>query len=178
MRFYKEDLIKDAKDYFGTTDTIDYAGYINIDGTLLDFAGPEGHYMHRRNLDHRDIDNIYNDDVDLSSFPDWHSPYGQPDAPMLHYMSLGNIRIVPERNSLEFSSDVEPTKIQYNVIRKILNYWKDFADIDFTDTKRGSPVGILSYEENTYNPDKIIDDIKYWYKYKEVPYKSNLHKFL
>lgn len=130
----KDSYIK-AKKEFGTTYRLDYAGWLNVDGSMLDFSDGQGY----RVQDHREIQNIYKDNQ-------W------TDA-LIQYLAEGNIRL----QSYGFEVWRKPTSQQIEVLKRHIknNYGEVVVDIDINkngDTKsfeyeRGTPI------------NKIIDDI-------------------
>ncbi|MGE4320290.1 MAG: DUF6782 family putative metallopeptidase [Acholeplasmataceae bacterium] len=149
-------IVQEAKDRFGTTTNIEVAGYINVDGSMLDF-GDGNNY---RIMDHRDIANI----MDLSG----------GDA-MYKYIEIGNIRITPENGSLELSK--KPNEKQISAIRKFINYFDGKINMDiwpsnetkFTDSSNTSYV---KYATKT-SPNRIINDILAYYENGIIP-ESNI----
>lgn len=134
----KDSYIK-AKKEFGTTYRLDYAGWLNVDGTMLDFSDGQGY----RVQDHREIENIYKDSK-------W------TDA-LIQYLAEGNIRL----QSYGFEIWKKPTKEQIAILKKHIrnNYGEVVVDIDYNkngDTK--------SYEYERGTPaDKIIEDINNYF---------------
>lgn len=108
----KTTIEKRAVKLYGTTVSVFNAGYMLQDGTMLDFSegGGEG-----RCIDHRNISYFYNYDK---------YEYGVLTKQMLKFMARGNIRIMPESASIEFT--IKPTKDQLYIIREIS---KDFRRI-------------------------------------------------
>lgn len=90
-----------AKEYFGTTDNLNVAGYILTDGELLDLSGRKfGGDSTTRSIDHREVSDAF-DDVSMEDF-----------------INSGNIRYMPESGNI-LMSDV-PTTNQYKAIKNIL----------------------------------------------------------
>lgn len=130
----KDSYIK-AKKEFGTTYRLDYAGWLNVDGSMLDFSDGQGY----RVQDHREIQNIYKDSK-------W------TDA-LIQYLAEGNIRL----QSYGFEVWRKPTSQQIEVLKRHIknNYGEVVVDIDINkngDTKT------FEYERGTPT-NKIIDDI-------------------
>ena len=157
----EEDVVK----AYGKTYSWRETGYILQDGTKLDLSGknngaPGGY----RSVDHREIFDIY-EDSDVSG----------TDA-MIEFISRGNIRVIPEYPGINLQ--IEPTETQYQQIRSLIENlgWKEKSFIVDFDNANGETVANLSYE-NTISANKIIDDIKYYFKEGRVPYKSQLSDF-
>lgn len=153
MKFLLESSLEDAKKEFGTTTNWKKAAYINTDGTMLDFSYGSA----RRVEDHRSISFIY-DDVDGT------------DA-MIKYMLDGHIRFLPEGQGLDMIK--EPTQEQYKTI-KDLCYNLDELYVDFTNEK-GYIVDSIEY--NKVNPNKVVNDIKEYFKTGKIPQQSITQQF-
>ena len=155
-----DDYLSEAKKQFGTTNNILLAGYINTDGSMLDFSGG----YESRFIDHNDIDVIFDDE-------------GGVDA-MYAYMRMGNIRLMPEAPSLEFNSKVEPTSQQYSTIKMAIdvliekhgNFFIEFSN------NEGQSISNRRYERGVAT-SQILDDIAYFYKNGKLPYQSDLSRF-
>ena len=156
------DIYKAAKKKFGTTNNAQVAGYINLDGTMLDFSGGYDYRLY----DHRDISDIMSN---LSG-----------TQAMNTYIAQGNIRLMPESPSIEMHSKKEPTAKQYTTIRRVADtllakldkYGKFY--VEFSDGN--SSVDSREYGQNTPT-SKILSDIKYFYKNGALPQQSELSKF-
>lgn len=169
-----QEIVNKAKELFGTTTGLSKVSYINIDGTLLDFSG--GHY--KRLFDHRDIQDVFYElelDID-SQYPDIKSPYGDSTQGMFAYMNLGNIRFMPESNCFNFASTIEPTDAQYEALYNVLcRLPNDYTNIEFTDVRVDKQIAYKDYEP--FEPKKVIDDIRYFYKNDRLPRESTLSQF-
>lgn len=157
---YDDDYLAEAKEEYGTTDNVLLAGYINTDGSMLDFSGG----YESRFIDHSEIDVIFDDESGADA--------------MYAYMSMGNIRLMPEAPSLEFNSKIEPTSQQYDTIETAIEtliekHGKFFIEFSTND---GSSVANRQYGRGV-NTSKIIDDIVYFYKNGKLPYQSDLSQF-
>ena len=153
MKFLLESSLEDAKNEFGTTTNWKKAAYINTDGTMLDFSYGSA----KRVEDHRSISFIYND-IDGT------------DA-MIKYMLDGNIRFLPEGPGLDMIK--EPTQEQYKTIKNLC-YNLDELYIDFTNEKGYT---IDSIEYNKVSPNKVVNDIKEYFKTGKVPQQSITQQF-
>lgn len=151
-KFFKQDdnkLYLQAKEHFGTTSNPKVAGYLNVDGSLLDFSWGQGY----RGTDHREIDQIMND-------------YSGSEA-MYHYMNLGNIRVKPETPGIEII--VEPTKEQYDMIDRLATYFvyrENNFYLDISD-KDGYNVGSVEYNKGDIH--NIVYDIQNYFKTGKLP---------
>lgn len=157
---YDDDYLTEAKEQYGTTDNVLLAGYINTDGSMLDFSGG----YESRFIDHSEIDVIFDDESGADA--------------MYAYMSMGNIRLMPEAPSLEFNSKVEPTSQQYDTIQKAIETLIEKNGkfyIEFTSNE-GSSVANRQYERGVPT-SRILDDIAYFYKNGKLPYQSELSQF-
>lgn len=109
----KQDItMKIAKDFFGTTETIQEAGYILPDGSMLDFSGANfgGSVRGKRMLDHRDIRDAFEEFIGTKEFPD--------GVGMEDFINAGAIRFQPE--NITFMLAHLPTKAQLETIDEIL----------------------------------------------------------
>lgn len=157
---YDDDYLAEAKEEYGTTDNVLLAGYINTDGSMLDFSGG----YESRFIDHSEIDVIFDDESGADA--------------MYAYMRMGNIRLMPEAPSLEFNNKAEPTSQQYDTIKQAIDtliekHGKFF--IEFS-TDEGDSIVSRQYGRGV-NTSKIIDDIVYFYKNGKLPYQSDLSQF-
>lgn len=161
----KETVEQDVIDAFGKTYNWRETGYILQDGSKLDLSGRnQGAPGGSRQVDHREIFDIYEDG----------DTYGT-DA-MIEFMARGNIRVSPEYPGINLQ--VEPTDAQYEQIRSLIDRvaWNEkYFAVDF-DNKNGDTVANLEYENNI-SANKIISDIKYYFKEGKLPYKSDLSQF-
>ena len=165
------DLEQRAADYFGTTDDIRFAGYMLPDGRMLDFSG--AHWLDSekekenfrktntiRTVEHYDIQEI--EDTDYEDF-----------------VNRGNIRLTPESSGFNLSAEVEPTPEQYRALKEYIREIKKNPDFDgdtiLVDIGTGSPKK-LEYHGNI-NEDRIINDIKEYYKTGEIKEQSELERF-
>ena len=157
---YDDDYLSEAKKQYGTTNNVFLAGYINTDGSMLDFSGG----YESRFIDHNEIDVIFDDESGADA--------------MYAYMRMGNIRLMPEAPSLEFNSKVEPTSQQYSTIKKAIDiliekYGKFY--IEFSNDE-GQSISNRQYERGV-STSQILDDIAYFYKNGKLPYQSDLSRF-
>ena len=154
-----------AKQIYGTTNDIKEAAWLFPNGEMLDFDGSWEESLGSRNVDHRDIECI---------FPG-KSMTGE--EALRAFRNGGNIRLAPEIPGINLSTGREPTKEQYEMIRRMAEeHGKESGQfyIDFT-SEDGSHSGQLLYEEipedgvsSKLRPGSIIQDIKDFYGKKRV----------
>lgn len=142
---------------FGTTSRFDLAGYLTVNGTLLDFSERQGY----RVQDHREIAEV------LDFLPEEH---GYSDG-LVEFMNLGNIRL----QSYGIDISKAPNKAQISQLRKFFNSLNGEVTVDFSDEDGGS-VGSLEYPEGT-RADKILSDIDSYFKTGKVPEQSETSMF-
>lgn len=154
----KQEFSKEAEEFFGTTDNYDLAGYITLDGKLLDFSAGQG----QRVMDHRDVADFYEEKgIELSNNT---SGSGLLDEGMLRFMADGNIRFSAV-HGIEIVK--EPTSEQYETIRKSVRdaFYNDMS-IDYS-TEDGRYLGTTYYDEP--NPTRVVNDIKSFFETGKVP---------
>lgn len=166
LDFLTEDLKDDAKKYFGTTYNFKLGLYLNTDGTIIDGSGKMlGSSGTSRSVDHREIADIFEDGI-------------EGNEAMNTYMNEGNIRLKPEAPGFELIK--EPTKVQYEMLERLINTYKEEYYIDICNTE-GYVVESFIYE---YPTSQTIKDIKNYFStredYKEIfdtiwVYVSNLY---
>lgn len=160
-----QNAIKEAKKIFGITKDYREAGYMLQDGSLLDFSGRNqgSNNYGQRGLDHRDINEIGYD--------------------MDEFIELGNIRMKPEAPGFEMN--IEPTTEQYNELYDYIEYLKEKedmypADNSYINIDVDIP-GTSRYNTALYKiktpTNKIINDIKEYYKTGEFPKQSEFADF-
>lgn len=157
---YDDDYLAEAKETYGTTDNPMLAGYINTDGTMLDFSGG----YESRFIDHNEIDVVFDEESGADA--------------MYAYMRMGNIRLMPEAPSLEFNSNVEPTSQQYSTIGKAIDALIDKHGkfyIEFSDDE-GRSVANRQYGRGV-STSKIVSDIQYFFRNGSLPRQSDLSQF-
>lgn len=142
---------------FGTTSRFDLAGYLTVNGTLLDFSERQGY----RVQDHREIADV------LDFLPEEH---GYSDG-LVEFMNLGNIRL----QSYGIDISKAPNKAQISQLRRFFNSLGGEVTVDFSDENGGS-IGSLEYPEGT-RADKILNDIDSYFKTGELPEQSETAMF-
>ncbi|MBQ9662206.1 MAG: hypothetical protein IJV40_03525 [Oscillospiraceae bacterium] len=139
---------------FGYTSNLREAGYLLPNGKMLNFSGEKGRHAGYRAEDHRAISRVFAN--------------SEGTAALVRFVNQGNIRMMPEAPGFDVSAAHEPTAEQYRMIRTFVRESMDedyfIVDIDGPD---GYPVANLEYE-GTIRPDRVINDIKYYYQTGEV----------
>ena len=140
---------------FGITNRLGDAFYMMPDGRMLSGAG--GNYGNRV-VDHRDIGSSYLDaGVDIQE-----AERGGNSHNMMDFMRGGNIRMIPENNSIDIMA--KPTDAQMNMI---YNMWRrgklDGIQISNAEDKYGQQLGYL---EDIRNERQISDFIRKYFANK------------
>lgn len=158
----KQDNATKAIKKYGTTNDWREAGYLTADGKLLDFSeknigGPRG----QRSLDHRDVNDIYDEQFE-----------GYSDG-MARFMDEGNIRMQP----YGFELTQLPTREQERMLSQFITKEGGEVVVDLTQMGKHntSPLSV-EYPAGT-KASKIINDIKRYYETGEEPYVSELTRF-
>ena len=151
----KEDA-KTAEKMFGTTSKFKLAGYLDINGKLLDFSEGQGY----RVQDHREI----------SSALDMAEDAGYSDG-LIRFMNEGNIRMQ------EYGIDiaVKPNDAQRPVLLRFFDSLDGEVSVDFSNTN-GDTVGSAEYAEGTKSK-KILADIDGFFDKGEVPEGNAEYRF-
>ena len=144
---YKE-IAKKAEKHFGVTYKFDLAGYIDVNGKLLDFSDGQKY----RVQDHREISEI----LDL---PD---DAGYSDG-LIEFMRQGNIRL----QSYGIDIAVKPNKAQRSVLRDFFNKLDGEVTVDYSRLN-GDSAGSADYTEGT-SSSRILNDIDKFFDTGEVP---------
>ena len=152
-----------AKEKFGTTGAFEKAGYILPDGEMLNFAQNEA----VRDTDHREIMDVFGP-TDVTEGTD----------ALNKFLAEGNIRVMAEQPGIDLSASVEPTAQQLEQIRemaKTLGAEKRQFTLDFS-TKNGDIAATKDYS-GRIDADKIVREIRAYYKTGELPAESSLARF-
>ena len=152
-----------AKEKFGTTSAFEKAGYILPDGEMLNFAQNEA----VRDTDHREIMDVFGP-TDVTEGTD----------ALNKFLAEGNIRVMAEQPGIDLSASVEPTAQQLEQIRemaKTLGAEKRQFTLDFS-TKDGGIAATKDYS-GRIDADKIVREIRAYYKTGELPAESSLALF-
>ena len=109
-------------------------------------------------------------DFDYGGSRDDHRSLSVPGYNMDSFMKAGNIRMQPEGSGFEVA--VEPTEAQYERLADYIdNYIDDDINVDIDGTNDGR-----TYPRGT-DAEKIIDDIRYYFRNGEFPQKSQYADF-
>lgn len=141
-------IAKKAEKYFGTTTRWKLAGYLDVNGKLLDFSEGQGY----RVRDHREIDEVLNlpEDADYSDG-------------LIEFMAEGNIRLQ------EYGIDiaVKPNSAQRKMLRDFFNTLDGEVTVDFSNIN-GDSIGSAEYVEGTAST-RILNDIDSYFDGGDVP---------
>lgn len=150
----EEYFVKQAVKEFGYTPYFYDAGYIVPNGKMLNFSGEKGKHYGSRGQDHRAISTIFANSSGSEA--------------MYRFVNYGNIRLMPESPGFDISSQHEPTAEQYRQLRSFIRQSMDeeYLAVDIAGPD-GYSVANLEYE-GTIRPDRVINDIKYYYQTGEV----------
>ena len=153
---YNPEIDKLAKDYFGLTDNVKEAGYILNDGSLLDLSGKKfGGPSNTRSMDHREI---------VDAFLDNPNNTNNLEIGFDEFIDNGAVRYMPENNTFFLSKT--PSEQQINKIKELLELNNGQTSIELVpkvaewgwDNNFKRDYGLWS------NPQKIIDDIRTYFK--------------
>lgn len=136
---------------FGLTNRFQNAIYLLPNGQMLDGTGGQ---RYGRAYDHRDINSAYlNNKIELDEEKAGNT------TNMLDFMRAGNIRLVPETNSIDLMA--KPTPEQQ---RAILNFWRlgklDSIQITNPNDDYGQQ---LDYLEDIQKESQILNLLKKYY---------------
>lgn len=145
MRDYSKLKERALKEY-GTTPYFHQAGYMLDDGSFLNFSnGFDSDFRYVRGEDHRAISSIYENDFDTAT--DY----------MLDYMKRGNIRTIPETNSINIIS--KPSEAQLRKINELVRSGK-INNIELSDEKGYT----IDYLEDIFRPSQINEFLNKHFK--------------
>lgn len=148
--------VKTVEKYFGTTYNVNEAGYILIDGKLLDMSGRhEGAPGGYRTVDHRDIADAFDGEYGDGSY----------SGGMIQFMRAGNIRLSPESGGINLS--VKPNKAQLATLDRYISKYRGEVMVDF-DNEAGDTVASAAYRSRTYSK-RVLDDINAYFDNGTVP---------
>ena len=142
---------------FGTTSRFDLAGYLTVNGSLLDFSDRQGY----RVRDHREIAGV------LDFLPE----YAEYSDGMIEFMNLGNIRM----QSYGIDISRAPNSKQRSVLRRFFNSLDGEVTVDFSRQDGGTD-GSIDYPEGT-RADRILNDIDHYFSTGVVPEQSMVSQF-
>lgn len=142
---------------FGTTSRFDLAGYLTVNGALLDFSQRQGY----RVQDHREIAGV------LDFLPE----YAEYSDGMIEFMNLGNIRM----QSYGIDISKAPNSKQRSALRRFFTSLDGEVTVDFSRQDGGTD-GSIDYPEGT-RADRILNDIDSYFSTGAVPEQSMVSQF-
>ena len=156
----KAEYAQKAVDTFGTTERVDLASYILINGEMLDFSEGQGY----RVKDHREISEIL-DMPDSAEYSD----------SLIYFMNMGNIRMQTYGIDISAAPNAEQISRLRDVIPEIMKDNDEFS-VDFSK-KNGYSAGSVTYPKGTAT-SKILSDINEFFESGTVPvYESEYGEF-
>ena len=152
-----------AVEQFGTTDRFEQAGYILPDGRMLDFAQNDG----TRDTDHREI---------LDAFGPAEVSNGT--EALNEFLADGNVRVMAEAPGVDIAAKTPPTEQQLKQIRAMVEQLgsekrRFTLDISTTDGR----VAASKEYSGKVDADKVVREIREYYKTGELPAESELARF-
>lgn len=152
-----------AVEQFGTTDRFEQAGYILPDGRMLNFAQNDG----TRDTDHREI---------LDAFGPAEVSNGT--EALNEFLADGNVRVMAEAPGVEIAAKTPPTEQQLKQIRAMVEQLgsekrRFTLDISTTDGR----VAASKEYSGKVDADKVVREIREYYKTGELPAESELARF-
>lgn len=152
-----------ALEAFGTTEDFAKAAYILPDGKMLDFSqGTDS-----RGLDHRNILDVFGP-----------AEVKDGSAALAQFMQEGNVRSMPESPGVDLAAGAKPTAQQLEQIRKMAQQLGEEAGRFTLDisTKEGRVAASKEYS-GKIRADKVVQDIREYYRTGELPGESELAKY-
>ena len=152
-----------AKEQFGVTEEFRRAGYILPDGQMLDFAQND----RSRDTDHREILEVFGP-----------AEVKNGTEALNEFLLDGNVRVMAEAPGVDISADTAPTAQQLEQIRKMAEQLggerRQFTlDISTADGR----VAASKEYSGRVDADKVVREIREYYKTGELPQESSLAKF-
>ena len=152
-----------AVEQFGTTDRFERAGYILPDGRMLNFAQNDG----TRDTDHREI---------LDAFGPAEVSNGT--EALNEFLADGNVRVMAEAPGVDIAAKTSPTEQQLRQIRAMVEQLgsekrRFTLDISTTDGR----VAASKEYSGKVDADKVVREIREYYKTGELPAESELARF-
>lgn len=152
-----------AVEQFGTTDRFERAGYILPDGRMLNFAQNDG----TRDTDHREI---------LDAFGPAEVSNGT--EALNKFLADGNVRVMAEAPGVDIAAKTPPTEQQLRQIRAMVEQLgsekrRFTLDISTTDGR----VAASKEYSGKVDADKVVREIREYYKTGELPAESELARF-
>lgn len=150
-----EDEYKEAESFFGATKNYDVAGYLLLNGKMLDFSGKHwgDDYSTSRQVDHRDIWDV------------WENSDKDGVDEMINMIGNGNIRLMPENGGINLA--VMPNEEQMKTLRGYINHFKGEVVLDI-DQVGGDTIHSAIYDRGT-SSSRIISDIRNYFEDGIVP---------
>lgn len=152
-----------AKEQFGVTEEFRRAGYILPDGQMLDFAQND----RSRDTDHREILEVFGP-----------AEVKNGTEALNEFLLDGNVRVMAEAPGVDISADTAPTAQQLEQIRKMaeqLGGERRQFTLDFS-TADGRVAASKEYSGRV-DADKVVREIREYYKTRELAQESSLAKF-
>ena len=152
-----------AVEQFGTTDRFERAGYVLPDGRMLNFAQNDG----TRDTDHREI---------LDAFGPAEVSNGT--EALNEFLADGNVRVMAEAPGVDIAAKTPPTEQQLRQIRAMVEQLgsekrRFTLDISTTDGR----VDASKEYSGKVDADKVVREIREYYKTGELPAESELARF-
>lgn len=152
-----------AKEQFGVTEEFRRAGYILPDGQMLDFAQND----RSRDTDHREILEVFGP-----------AEVKNGTEALNEFLLDGNVRVMAEAPGVDISADTAPTAQQLEQIRKMAEQLggerRQFTlDISTADGR----VAASKEYSGRVDADKVVREIREYYKTGELTQESSLAKF-
>lgn len=152
-----------AVEQFGTTDRFEQAGYILPDGRMLDFAQNDS----TRDTDHREILGVFGP-----------AEVSNGTEALNEFLADGNVRVMAEAPGVDIAAKTPPTEQQLKQIRAMVEQLgsekrRFTLDISTTDGR----VAASKEYSGKVDADKVIREIREYYKTGELPAESELARF-
>lgn len=147
----------DLETHFGTTRNYDVAGYLMIDGKMLDFSG---RHWGDTSSDFRQVD--YRDVYEVEAIE---SEFNNGRDAMVAMIGDGNIRLNPESGGINLA--VLPNVKQITTLRGYINHFRGEVVVDVDDAG-GNTLHSFEYNKGT-SADRIIADIKRYFEDGTIP---------
>ena len=151
-----------AVEQFGTTDRFEQAGYILPDGRMLDFAQNDS----TRDTDHREILGVFGP-----------AEVSNGTEALNEFLADGNVRVMAAPG-VDIAAKTPPTEQQLKQIRAMVEQLgsekrRFTLDISTTDGR----VAASKEYSGKVDADKVVREIREYYKTGELPAESELARF-
>ena len=152
-----------AVEQFETTDRFEQAGYILPDGRMLDFAQNDS----TRDTDHREILGVFGP-----------AEVSNGTEALNEFLADGNVRVMAEAPGVDIAAKTPPTEQQLKQIRAMVEQLgsekrRFTLDISTTDGR----VAASKEYSGKVDADKVVREIREYYKTGELPAESELARF-